>query len=104
MPKLIEIHPQNLRNNLSSIQSSPLKQVTEMPESNKIMTEQILSPMDMTMKRKSYLNGPELSLGHNSFSGEPMKLSKFCHECGAKFIVDNAKFCMECGVRRVTIE
>lgn len=33
-----------------------------------------------------------------------MKLSKFCHECGAKFIVEQAKFCMECGVKRVTLE
>lgn len=29
------------------------------------------------------------------------KLSKFCHECGYKFVVPTAKFCIECGVRRI---
>lgn len=81
------------------------------------MTEHILSPttlhkndsqniyntMNMIMTRKSNFDEPELSFGANSL-GKTMKLSKFCHECGAKFIVDQAKFCMECGVRRVTIE
>lgn len=33
-----------------------------------------------------------------------MKLSKFCHECGAKFIVDQAKFCMDCGARRAVLD
>lgn len=32
------------------------------------------------------------------------KLTKFCYECGAKFIVPTAKFCMECGVRRVVLD
>lgn len=31
------------------------------------------------------------------------KLSKFCHECGNKFIVETAKFCMECGVKRILL-
>ncbi|CAO1325581.1 unnamed protein product [Diamesa tonsa] len=31
------------------------------------------------------------------------KLSKFCHECGYKFIVPTAKFCIECGVRRIKL-
>lgn len=29
--------------------------------------------------------------------------SKFCHECGNKFIVETAKFCMECGIRRMVM-
>lgn len=33
-----------------------------------------------------------------------LKLSRFCHECGAKFIVDQAKFCMECGVKRANVD
>lgn len=40
----------------------------------------------------------------SSFSLARGKLHRFCHECGAKFIVDQAKFCMECGVRRVAID
>lgn len=33
-----------------------------------------------------------------------MKFPKFCHECGAKFILEQAKFCMECGVKRIAID
>lgn len=33
-----------------------------------------------------------------------MKMSKFCHECGAKFIVDQAKFCMDCGAKRAMLD
>lgn len=32
------------------------------------------------------------------------KLSKFCHECGARFVVDQARFCMDCGVKRATLD
>ena len=32
------------------------------------------------------------------------KLSKFCHECGTKYPVENAKFCCECGMRRLYID
>uniref|UniRef100_A0A182JL81 C2HC/C3H-type domain-containing protein n=1 Tax=Anopheles atroparvus TaxID=41427 RepID=A0A182JL81_ANOAO len=31
-------------------------------------------------------------------------ISKFCHECGARFMVSSAKFCMSCGVRRLMME
>lgn len=31
------------------------------------------------------------------------KISKFCHECGYKYLVDSAKFCMECGFKRILI-
>lgn len=51
------------------------------------------SAMKSTMDRKSSLS----NLG-------ALKLSKFCHECGAKFIVDQAKFCMECGVKRANLD
>ncbi|XP_068144518.1 LOW QUALITY PROTEIN: serine-rich adhesin for platelets [Drosophila tropicalis] len=39
----------------------------------------------------------------NSSMSSSMKMSKFCHECGGKFILEHAKFCMECGVRRVVL-
>jgi len=32
------------------------------------------------------------------------KLSKFCHECGTKYPVENAKFCCECGMKRLYVE
>uniref|UniRef100_A0A182W3S1 C2HC/C3H-type domain-containing protein n=1 Tax=Anopheles minimus TaxID=112268 RepID=A0A182W3S1_9DIPT len=31
-------------------------------------------------------------------------MSKFCHECGARFMISSAKFCMSCGVRRISLE
>ncbi|XP_058130736.1 probable serine/threonine-protein kinase DDB_G0282963 [Anopheles ziemanni] len=31
-------------------------------------------------------------------------MSKFCHECGARFMISSAKFCMSCGVRRIMME
>ncbi|EDW79721.2 uncharacterized protein Dwil_GK17934 [Drosophila willistoni] len=39
----------------------------------------------------------------NSSMSSSMKMSKFCHECGGKFVLEHAKFCMECGVRRVVL-
>lgn len=31
------------------------------------------------------------------------KLSKFCHQCGTKFLIPGAKFCHECGAPRLEI-
>lgn len=45
-----------------------------------------------------------ISLKRRDSNSNTNKLSKFCHECGAKFIVDHAKFCMECGIKRTTVE
>ncbi|KAK6629602.1 hypothetical protein RUM43_003419 [Polyplax serrata] len=36
-------------------------------------------------------------------TNQPVKMSKFCHECGSKYPVAVAKFCCECGVRRLII-
>ncbi|KAH8400867.1 hypothetical protein KR009_001513 [Drosophila setifemur] len=44
-----------------------------------------------------------LSSMSNSSMSSSMKMSKFCHECGAKFIIEHAKFCMDCGVRRMVL-
>lgn len=41
---------------------------------------------------------------HSLTNDAPPKMTKFCYECGAKFVVPHAKFCMECGVRRVVLE
>ena len=32
------------------------------------------------------------------------KMSKFCHECGTKYPVENAKFCCECGMKRLYVD
>ncbi|XP_011184283.2 uncharacterized protein LOC105213273 isoform X7 [Zeugodacus cucurbitae] len=39
----------------------------------------------------------------NAAMSASMKMSKFCHECGAKFLVEQAKFCMDCGVKRIVL-
>lgn len=36
-----------------------------------------------------------------STESSDLTFSKFCHECGYKFVVPTAKFCIECGVRRI---
>ncbi|XP_059224613.1 titin homolog isoform X2 [Stomoxys calcitrans] len=41
--------------------------------------------------------------GSNSTMSSSMKMSKFCHECGSKFLLDQAKFCMDCGVKRICL-
>lgn len=38
-----------------------------------------------------------------SFNTSTIKMSKFCHECGSRFIVDQAKFCIDCGVKRLVL-
>ncbi|XP_037953722.1 putative uncharacterized protein DDB_G0282133 isoform X2 [Teleopsis dalmanni] len=43
------------------------------------------------------------SLSSSSNMSSSMKMSKFCHECGTKFIIEQAKFCMDCGVRRIVL-
>lgn len=43
------------------------------------------------------------SLQSNNSNASSVKMSKFCHECGAKFVLEHAKFCMDCGVRRVVL-
>ncbi|XP_065370481.1 uncharacterized protein LOC135962465 isoform X2 [Calliphora vicina] len=39
----------------------------------------------------------------NSTMSSSMKVSKFCHECGSKFLLEQAKFCMDCGVKRIVL-
>ncbi|XP_033252585.1 uncharacterized protein LOC117191952 isoform X1 [Drosophila miranda] len=44
-----------------------------------------------------------LSCNSASSLSSSMNMSKFCHECGSRFIIEHAKFCMECGVRRMIL-
>ncbi|TMW40808.1 hypothetical protein DOY81_014111 [Sarcophaga bullata] len=39
----------------------------------------------------------------NSTMSTSMKMSRFCHECGSKFLLEQAKFCMDCGVKRLIL-
>jgi len=41
---------------------------------------------------------------HSSFNvTSQSQLSRFCHECGARYPIANAKFCCECGVKRLAL-
>lgn len=42
------------------------------------------------------------SSGAEGDSGK-VEMSKFCHECGAKYPIAGAKFCCNCGMRRITL-
>lgn len=45
-----------------------------------------------------------LQKNNENINTNSIKISKFCHECGSKFVVDQAKFCMVCGIKRVSFE
>ncbi|XP_061519066.1 probable serine/threonine-protein kinase cdc7 isoform X12 [Anopheles gambiae] len=51
--------------------------------------------MEAHLMKDSPEGGPNLIMN-------PM--SKFCHECGARFMISSAKFCMSCGVRRIMLD
>lgn len=57
-----------------------------------------LSTTSLTMKPSKDQSAQQL----HQFNA--MKLPKFCHECGAKFIVEQAKFCMDCGAKRAALD
>ncbi|XP_073252332.1 uncharacterized protein [Porites lutea] len=47
---------------------------------------------------------PKPNRGQQRERSAGRKLSKFCHECGTKYPVENAKFCCECGMKRLYID
>ncbi|XP_022227560.2 proteoglycan 4 isoform X4 [Drosophila obscura] len=55
-------------------------------------------PLTPTTSQHSLLSSASASSLSSS-----TKMSKFCHECGGRFIIEHAKFCMECGVRRMIL-
>lgn len=68
-------------------------------------TDIVLNPLKQPCFQDNIFT-PKNTLMNRSTSVEDSadaKLSKFCHECGYKFIVPTAKFCIECGVRRIKI-
>ncbi|XP_034653495.1 uncharacterized protein LOC117891853 isoform X3 [Drosophila subobscura] len=57
-----------------------------------------MTPLTPTTSQHSLLsNASATSLSSST------KMSKFCHECGGRFIIEHAKFCMDCGVRRMIL-
>ena len=59
-------------------------------------TEIVLSPVNQQLKQS-------ISQCKDEPANDNLKLSKFCHMCGYKFVVPTAKFCIECGVRRIKV-
>lgn len=80
----------NTINNMTSSYHDGSNANRSEPLSNSATERKMSSSMSVKSKEPSNFN--------------TMTLSKFCHECGAKFIVDQAKFCMDCGVRRAALD
>nr|XP_022916441.1 uncharacterized protein LOC111426236 isoform X2 [Onthophagus taurus] len=61
-----------------------------------------LAPLD---KHKILPDSPSSSSSESSPipSNVPLKMSKFCHECGSKYPLAAAKFCVECGIKRLVL-
>nr|XP_029721397.1 LOW QUALITY PROTEIN: uncharacterized protein LOC109401225 [Aedes albopictus] len=82
------------------------------PFDNSSGSESSLPPITATLKTQK----AELHASGRVVGGAPLKnatlqqqqqlqqMSKFCHECGSRFMIDTAKFCMECGIRRIMID
>nr|XP_036231547.1 homeobox protein 5 isoform X3 [Bactrocera oleae] len=56
-----------------------------------------------TAANKAHYSSSSSLSSTNAAMSASMKMSKFCHECGAKFLVEQAKFCMDCGVKRIVL-
>ncbi|XP_053690436.1 uncharacterized protein LOC128738957 isoform X2 [Sabethes cyaneus] len=46
----------------------------------------------------------KMTNGQMGNGGGSNPMSKFCHECGSRFMINTAKFCMECGIRRIMLD
>ncbi|XP_014270340.1 uncharacterized protein PF3D7_1120600 isoform X3 [Halyomorpha halys] len=62
---------------------------------------------DMENRNHKFLNNSidsaySRSSGADGDTGKA-EMSKFCHECGAKYPIAGAKFCCNCGMRRITL-
>lgn len=61
-------------------------------------------PADHTPFNSRERRPPKPTSGRHREGSAGRKLSKFCHECGTKYPVENAKFCCECGMKRLCID
>lgn len=64
-------------------------------------TEIVLNPIKAPTLQETSMPPRNLLLSRTVSTDDEVKLSKFCHECGYKFVVPTAKFCIECGIRRI---
>lgn len=93
------------------------KSSTSQPDAfdNSSGSESSLPPITATLKAQKMelhppgkeLHGKSPSTGSSSGAASmaaAVPISKFCHECGSRFMINTAKFCMECGVRRIMLD
>lgn len=103
----------NVNGNVTSYNKQPTQVIPPpIPQRQRLelkTTEIVLNPVKPPNYQETVMiprNGnPALSrsISSEERANDALKLSKFCHECGYKFVVATAKFCIECGVRRIKI-
>ncbi|XP_055920959.1 uncharacterized protein LOC129952414 isoform X5 [Eupeodes corollae] len=86
--------------------SSVKEQQSQVQEFNLGFQRNPLSTSTLEKKHKSTKSTGSISNSSstNNLPTPNVKTSKFCHECGSKFLLDQAKFCMDCGVRRIVMK
>ncbi|XP_055920953.1 uncharacterized protein LOC129952414 isoform X2 [Eupeodes corollae] len=82
--------------------SSVKEQQSQVQEFNLGFQRNPLSTSTLEKKHKSTKSTGSISNSSstNNLPTPNVKTSKFCHECGSKFLLDQAKFCMDCGTPR----
>ncbi|XP_020621081.1 zinc finger C2HC domain-containing protein 1A-like [Orbicella faveolata] len=58
----------------------------------------------VSSRGRTHKTAAQFGSGRQREGSAGKKLSKFCHECGTKYPVENAKFCCECGMKRLYVE
>ncbi|XP_078382619.1 uncharacterized protein LOC144665276 isoform X3 [Oculina patagonica] len=58
----------------------------------------------VSSRARTHKTAAQVGTGRQREGSAGKKLSKFCHECGTKYPVENAKFCCECGMKRLYID
>ncbi|XP_075170007.1 uncharacterized protein LOC142241983 isoform X8 [Haematobia irritans] len=99
----------NMNNNLEEMLRYERNNNFDMPilPAGTIQSPSTAQPQHQQQQQLNYQTTPMSSstqlYGSNSTMSSSMKMSKFCHECGSKFLLDQAKFCMDCGVKRICL-
>lgn len=96
-------HMYNNNNNNNSNATNDLEEMLRYERNNNFDV-----PLHPTMaqhhsNRETPMSSSNQLFGSSSTMSSSMKMSKFCHECGSKFLLEQAKFCMDCGVKRICL-
>lgn len=102
LPPIITPHKNNSQNIYDSISLPAMKPLINYGKTYGERLVHARSTPTSAVERKQNTTIKDTVINNANCNGP--KMSKFCHECGAKFMVLTAKFCMECGVRRVVLE